>query len=113
LTCGDGQTGSADGTSRASRDVTIPNKEGLHARPVMTFVDLAQKCQASVSVVNLSKRGEEVDGKSAMQMMLLEATQGSVLRITARGVDAAEAVAALAALVEAGFKTDSPQQPDG
>lgn len=95
------------------RDVTVPNKQGLHARPVMAFVDLAQQCQADVTVANLSKRGEEVDGKSAMQMMLLEATQGSVLRITAKGVDAAEAVTALAALVEAGFKTDSPQQSDG
>ncbi len=113
LTCGEGQTDSADGTSQASRDATVANEQGFHARPVMAFVDLAQEYEAYVSVANLSKRREEVDGKSAMQMMLLEATQGSVLRITAKGVDAAEAVTALAALVEAGFKTDSPPQSDG
>lgn len=90
------------------KEVTVPNREGLHTRPVTRFVDLASKFKASVSVRNLSGRNETVDGTSAMQMMLLEATQGSVLRIEAQGEDAREAVEALAALVESGFK-DSPQ----
>lgn len=92
------------------REVSVPNDEGLHARPVMLFVDLASKFESQVLVRNVSRNGEEVDGKSAMHMMLLEATQGSVLRITARGADAEESVAALAKLVEAGFKTDSRQR---
>lgn len=85
------------------RDVTVKNKEGLHARPVMRFVDLASTYEAQVSVTNVSRGGETVDGKSAMQMMLLEATKGSVLRIVARGRDARQAVDGLATLVEAGF----------
>lgn len=89
-------------------EVTVPNQEGLHARPVMRFVDLASKFESGVSVRNVSREGETVDGKSAMHMMLLEATQGSVLRIEARGADAPEAVQALAALVRLGFK-DSRQ----
>jgi len=89
--------------------VTVPNDEGLHARPVMLFVDLASKYQSKVSVRNLTRQGEEVDGKSAMHMMLLEATQGCVLRIETRGKDAREALDSLAALVEAGFKQDSHQ----
>ncbi len=73
----------------------------------MRFIDVASKFQSRVSVANTSRRGEKVDGKSAMQMMLLEASKGCVLRIEASGVDADEAVAALAALVESGFHLDS------
>ena len=89
------------------REARVPNREGMHARPVMKFVDLASRFEASVSVTNITRDDETVDGKSAMDMILLEATQESVLRITARGKDAQEAADALAALVEAGFKIDS------
>ncbi len=85
------------------REVTIGNTEGLHARPVMRFIDVASRYQSKITVMNVTRRGEKVDGKSAMQMMLLEATQGCVLRIEAMGADAAAAVAALSALVESGF----------
>lgn len=88
------------------REVTVPNKEGLHARPVMSFVDLALKFKSAVTVANKSRGQETVDGKSAMQVMLLEATKGSVLEITCRGVDAREAADALVALVESEFHSD-------
>ena len=89
----------------------MSNTEGLHARPVMCFVDLAATYSSKVSVTNVSKGNQKVDGKSAMQMMLLEATQGSVLRIEAHGEDALEAVDALATLVNAGFNMDALQRP--
>lgn len=102
----------SDATIEVAREVTIPNREGLHTRPVMRFVDLASKFEASVSVRNLSgkRRDETVDGTSAMQMMLLEATQGSLIRIEARGSDAREAVDALAALVVSGFRDSHQHQ---
>ena len=93
----------SDAEAQAAREVTVGNTEGLHARPVMRFIDVASRFQSQVTVMNVSRRGEKVDGKSAMQMMLLEATQGSLLRIEASGPDAAAAVAALAALIESGF----------
>lgn len=92
------------------REVTVPNREGLHTRPVTRFADLASKFKAKVSVRNLSGKNETFDGTDVMQLILLEATQGSVLRIEARGADAREAVEALAVLVGSGFK-DSPQGP--
>lgn len=101
-----------DTQSEAVRDVTVLNKEGLHARPVMYFVDLASKYNSKVSVTNISRGEEKVDGKSAMEMMLLEATQGCVLRIEACGDDALEAVDALAALVGTGFSTKTVHQPE-
>ena len=101
-----------DTQSEAVRDVTVLNKEGLHARPVMYFVDLASKYNSKVSVTNISRGEEKVDGKSAMDMMLHEATQGCVLRIEACGEDAREAVDALAALVGTGFNTKTVKQPE-
>ena len=102
----------SDARTEASRDATVANREGLHARPVMRFVDLASKYQSSVTVTNISRRGETVDGKSAMQMMLLEATQGCVLRIRACGEDAQETVDALAALVSSGFDVSAVRPPE-
>jgi phosphotransferase system HPr (HPr) family protein len=77
----------------------------------MRFVDLASRYRSTILVTNISGRGEPVDGKSAMQMMLLEATQGSIVRIEARGDDAEAAAAALAALVESSFAPDAAQPP--
>ena len=83
-----------------ARTVTVENSQGFHARPVMRFVDLAGQFQANISV----KKGDRVvDGKNPMEMMLLEATQGTVLQIVADGPDAAPAIDALAKLVESGF----------
>jgi phosphocarrier protein len=98
----------SDAASQAAREVEIRNREGLHARPVMRFVDLASQYGSTIRVVNVTRNDEQVDGKSAMQMMLLEATQGSVLRIEAWGEDAHEAVDALAALVGGSFGMDPP-----
>ena len=93
----------------AVREVTVPNKQGFHARPVMSFVDLASKFTSAVTVANKSRGRETVDGKSAMQVMLLEATKGCVLEITCRGADACEAADALVALVESQFHSDDSQ----
>ena len=82
------------------RVVEIVNHQGLHARPVMKFVDLASEYNASITV---HKDGEKVDGKSPMEMMLLEAPKGTRLHITATGSDAEEMVEALARLVADGF----------
>ncbi len=82
------------------REVVIPNRQGLHARPVMQFVDTASRFTAEVKV---QRDDTVVDGKSPMEMMLLEATKGTRLKLTACGQDAAQALDALAALIEGGF----------
>jgi len=66
----------------------------------MRFVDLASQFQAQVTV----QRGKRsVDGKSPMEMMLLEASQGTELTLIAKGEDAEKATEALAALIARGF----------
>ena len=88
---------------RVEVEVVISNRQGLHARPVMRFVDLAATFQSHIRVLKDSKA---VDGKSPMEMMLLEAAKGTVLRLRAEGDDAPEAVAALAGLVNNKFGED-------
>jgi phosphotransferase system HPr (HPr) family protein len=97
----------SDVDTQAVREVAVPNREGFHARPVMRFVDLASEYQAEITVTNLSGANEPVNGKSPMELMLLDAPQGSRLRIEARGADAREAVEALTGLVKAAFHMDS------
>ena len=92
-----------DADNAVEREVVIPNRQGLHARPVMRFVDTASRFACSVSVC---KGTHCVDGKSPMEMMLLEATQGTQLKVVARGDDAEDAIAALTRLVECGFDED-------
>ena len=82
------------------QEVQIPNSLGLHARPAMQLVDLANRFDAEIEI---AKAGQCVDAKSIMQVMTLAATQGTKLTLTARGDDAAKAVAAIAALIADGF----------
>ena len=87
----------------ASRDIVVSNKLGLHARPAMQFVDVANQFSSTVTV---HKGGEEpcdADGKSVMQMIILAATEGTPLRIEAEGEDAQKAVDKLAELFEKKF----------
>ena len=87
----------------ASRDIVVTNSMGLHARPAVQFVDLANTFHSSVTVKKPGPDPVEADGKSVMQMIVLEATKGTPLRIEAEGDDAQEAVKKLAELFESGF----------
>ena len=86
--------------------VRIVNRLGLHARPAMSFVDLAASFRSEIKVRRVDMPDEWVDGKSIMQMMLLAATQHTELEIEAHGPDGAKACEALRALVEGGFGED-------
>lgn len=83
---------------------TIKNRLGLHARPAMAFVDLASTFASEVTVRRTDDSpGDPVDGKSIMMMMMLAATQGTELEITAAGDDADKAAEELKKLVDSGF----------
>ena len=77
--------------------VQIKNPQGLHMRPAMQFVDLANKFAAEIRVSNGQTT---VDGKSIMQMSMLAAICGTPLIIRATGTDAEKAIQALKDLVE-------------
>jgi phosphotransferase system HPr (HPr) family protein len=87
----------------ASREVFIVNSLGLHARPAMQFVDVANQFKSNVTVHKGGEEPAEADGKSVMQMIILAAVEGTPLRIEADGEDAEEAVGKLVELVEGKF----------
>ena len=80
--------------------VVVENPQGLHARPAMRFVDTASQFQCRVIV---RKGDSAVDGKNAIEMMLLEATKGTELEIEVEGPDGDAALDALEKLVKSGF----------
>ena len=82
------------------RQVTILNKNGLHARPAAEIVKTAAKYKAEITI---SRDDLEVNGKSIMGVMMLAAEQGSTLRVKADGPDAEQAISAIADLVERKF----------
>ena len=84
-------------------EAEVKNPEGLHMRPAMLFVDLANTFESDVTVSN----GDvSVDAKSIMQMTMLAATHGTRLKIRAEGLDARQAVESLQALVDNQFMGD-------
>jgi phosphocarrier protein HPr len=86
--------------SKATKDVTIENRNGLHARPAALFVKTSSRFRSEVWV---EKDGERVNGKSIMGLMMLAAGKGSVLRITAEGDDAGSVLLELEQLIRTRF----------
>ena len=78
-------------------EVEIKNADGLHMRPAMQFVDIANQFDCDLTV---SSGDNSVDGKSIMQMSMLAATCGTKLKIKTEGSDAQKASSALQELVE-------------
>ena len=85
---------------KVSREFTVKNRLGLHARPSAQFVKLCSRFRCEVWV---EKDGEQVNGKSIMGLMMLAAGQGSKLRVTAEGPDAEKAIEEIETLVQAHF----------
>ncbi|MFN3363765.1 HPr family phosphocarrier protein [Allorhizobium sp. NPDC080224] len=79
-----------------SRDLLIINKRGLHARASAKFVQTVSGFDATVSV---SKDGTTVGGTSIMGLMMLAASPGCSICVSASGNQAEDVVNALAALV--------------
>jgi phosphocarrier protein len=86
-----------------SREIVVSNKAGLHARPAMQFVDAANQFVSQITVFRGGDDPLEADGKSVMQMIVLEAVVGTPLKIQAEGDDAETAVKTLAELFESKF----------
>ena len=86
--------------SPVTRVIVIVNEHGMHARPAEMFAKSALRFN---SRIELRRGNERVDAKSILNLLTLGATQGTELVIEADGIDAEQAVEALARLVESGF----------
>ncbi|MEX2474943.1 HPr family phosphocarrier protein [Marinobacter sp.] len=78
------------------RNVTIINKLGLHARATAKLVATAS---AYESVVRISGKGREVDAKNIMQVMMLAASKGTEVELSAEGPDEQDAIESLIELI--------------
>jgi phosphocarrier protein HPr len=83
-----------------TKELTILNKSGIHARPAAMFVKTANKFGSDIFV---EKDGEKINGKSIMGLMMLAAGPGSKVTLHVKGNDAAAAITELEALVQRKF----------
>ncbi len=83
-----------------SRNVTITNSVGLHARPATFFIQKANSFKCSIWV---EKEDCRVNAKSLLGVLSLGISKGTEITIIADGQDEVEAVAGLAELIDGGF----------
>lgn len=100
---GGGKKAAGAGGNVVSRELTIVNRLGMHARPAAMFVKAASRYKSEIWV---EKDGDQINGKSIMGLMMLAAGPGSKLLVTAEGPDAAEAVEELARIVASKFNEE-------
>lgn len=77
------------------REIEIVNRLGLHARAAAKFVHLASTFSSRVVVIS---RGEEVDAKSILGLLLLAAPQGTRIVVRCDGDDEDKALQEIAEL---------------
>ena len=83
-----------------SRDVTIKNSVGLHARPATFFIQKANSFKSSIWV---EKEDCRVNAKSLLGVLSLGIVEGTTITLISDGVDEAAAIDGLVALVDSGF----------
>ena len=83
-----------------TREITISNKLGLHARAAAKLVGVANGYGADVI---LDKQGQRINGKSIMGVMMLAASKGTVLQLQIDGEDEEDAMHALVTLIDDKF----------
>ena len=83
-----------------SREVTIKNNVGLHARPATFFIQKANSFKSSIWV---EKDDRRVNAKSLLGVLSLGIVKGMTITLYADGVDEADAIEGLATLIDTGF----------
>mgnify|MGYP004538181099 FL=1 len=86
-----------------SKNVTVTNPVGLHARPATFFIKKANEYRSSVWIENDSRR---VNAKSLLGILSLGIVSGTEITIVADGPDEDDAVAGLEALLKELNETD-------
>ena len=87
-----------------SRDVTITNAIGLHARPATFFIQKANGFKSSIWV---EKEDRKVNAKSLLGVLSLGIAKGMTIKLIAEGSDESEAVDSLESLINSGFQDDN------
>jgi len=80
------------GPARIQKSFILPLTQGLHLRPAGIFVQTVNRFRANILI---SKGGDNINGKSILSVMTLEAAYGSKLEVIVEGPDAKPAMEAL------------------
>jgi phosphocarrier protein HPr len=88
----------------ASREVTIVNKRGLHARASAKYVAVVAAMDGCE--VRVAKDGHSASGGSILGLMMLGAAKGDAVEVTVKGADAEDRLDELVAMIEDGFGED-------
>ena len=83
-----------------SKEVTINNQVGLHARPATFFIQKANEFKSSIWI---EKDDRRVNAKSLLGVLSLGIVKGTAVNIVADGVDENEAISTLSALIDSDF----------
>lgn len=86
-----------------SRQTTVMNKSGLHARPAADFVKTAVGFLAAIKISRPEQPDYAVNAKSMVRLLSLSISKGTQIQISAEGIDEKIAVDTLIALVDTGF----------
>ena len=85
------------------KELEIKNIKGLHARAAAAFVKTIEPFDAKVEV---ERSGQCVDGCSIMGLMMLAASKGTKIKVSASGNQAEDAMKAIETLLENKFGED-------
>lgn len=88
---------------KLSVELEIKNRKGLHARAAAAFVKAIENLDARVEVERI---GQAVDDCSIMGLMMLAASKGTVITVTAEGAEAQKALDELTRLINNKFGED-------
>jgi len=83
-----------------TREMTIVNERGLHARASGA---LSQLCETFDSDAVVRFDGEEADARSIMDLLTLAAAKGSVIEVEVSGHDALEMINAMEEMISGKF----------
>lgn len=83
-----------------SKEVTITNEVGLHARPATFLIQKANEFKCGLWIERHERR---VNAKSLLGVLSLGVVQGSVVKIIGDGSDEVEAVETLVSLIQSNF----------
>lgn len=90
-------------TNSVTKQVTLVNKHGIHVRTAALIAETSESFQSTISITSPHA---STDGADMMQLLLLQASCGTELTLSATGEDALEAVESLHKLITSGFGLD-------
>ena len=86
-----------------SKNLSVINKLGLHARAAAKVVFLANKFKSNITLVKDDKRA---DARSIMKILMLSASKGSIINISIEGNDEIQAMNSIEKLFHNKFDED-------